>query len=134
MRVQKLNNNTTFTNGVYFSKASNICFDKGGNFVNPKAFVRTSENGYKYIEDISIPEILKKRLLENEYIKNLAQQFDTFIWHKQFPVDKKKNNGYISMVKIWWADLSKAKGQKEIIGVSKTNTDEALENMFEKLK
>lgn len=134
MNVGKIDNNTTFMSGVYFSRASNICFDKGGKFIRDMGLTKVSENGYKYIEDISMSKPLKERFTEKEFINKLAKKFDTFIWHKQIPADEKGGNGFLSMVKIWWADPSESKaGSKEIIGASKNSADEALENMFDKI-
>ena len=134
MQIQKINSSTAFTSGVYFSRASNICFDKSGKFIRDMGLTKVSENGYKYIEDISIPKQLKERFEGKEFISNLAKKFDTFIWHTQIPASEKENHGFISLVKIWWANPSKGYAEsKEIIGVSGKTADDALENMFDKI-
>lgn len=134
MQVQRTGSNPTFTNGVYFSKASNICFDKTATFVNQSG-MKVSENGYKYIENSTIPKQIKDKFLNNEFIKKISEKFDTFIWFDQVPANKKWGNGYIAMAKIWWADPSKNAAQsKGFRGVSKSTSARAVDNMFKELK
>ena len=133
MHVQRVHN-TTFTSGIYFSKASNICFDKTAEFLNPKGIVKTSESGYKYIEDIEIPRTIKYKFLENNFVRKIGEKFDTFIWFKQTQPDTNVTNSHFAMAKIYWADMSKAAAQtKQIIGTSRNSVHEALDKMFQKL-
>jgi len=134
MQVGRIDS-THFTGGVYFSKASNICFDKSADFVTDKLIVKVSEGGYKYCEDIATPKYIKDKFIKNEFIEKLAKKFDTFIWFRQIDQNAKMGNESMAVAKIWWADPSKQMAQsKDIIGTSKKSSEEALDLMFEKLQ
>ena len=134
MKVQKPVYNPVFTSGVYFSRASNICFDKTASFANERG-MKVSENGYKYLESLTIPEDVKKKFLNNKFIKEISEKFDTFIWFEQVPANKKWGNGFIAMAKIWWADSSKEAAQRKgVRGISRKSASKALDNMFKELK
>ena len=133
MPVQKIQSGVSFTSGLYFSRASNVCFNKDANFVN-KTCMKISESGYKYWESIAVPQPIKERFVNNEFIKALAEKFDTFIWFKEIPANGELGNGNIALAKIWWADTNKKAAQvKVIMGISKDSRTAALESMFNKL-
>ena len=133
MQIQKTNN-LNFTNGLYFSKASNVCFNKSADFIN-KEGVKLSKDGYKYIEQTKLSKDIKKRFADNKFIKNISEKFDTFVWFCKIPKDKVITGAdNISIARIMWADTTKPSAQvRQVIGVSNKSLDDAQDKMFELL-
>lgn len=132
MQVQKTNN-VSFTNGLYFSKASNVCFNKTAEFVN-KSGMKVSKDGYKYIEQV-LPKNVQSMFEKNPFIKGLAEKFDTFIWFSKIPknsvIDGSSN---IALAKVMWADTTKDKAQtKMFFGISHESIKDAQNKLFDNI-
>lgn len=131
MQVQR-SNNLPFRSGLYFSKSSQVLFNKTLNFVN-KEGVKISEGGYQYKEHTRIPESIKDMFRRSPFLKTLSKNFDTFVWFDTIPKDGNYDH-HLAVAKILWADPTKKYAQtREIVCTSKKSTAAALKKIFEAL-
>ena len=141
MHIQSINNsqnNPSMKAGLYFTKKSNVLFNKNNN-VNflTDDIVKTSKDGFRYIEDTSISQSVKDRFAEIPFIKSLAEKFDTFIFFREMPKGSKNNFSIenFSFTKISWADETKNHAQQRIVnGSSPISQEFATNKMFTNLE
>ena len=136
MHIQSINSYNPSTKGLYFSKVSNVLFNKDAKYITQKQ-VKISEHGIRYIEDTSIPQKIKERFQNNPFIKELAEQFDTFVFFRELPKGHENNLGWghFSYAKISWADFSKNMAQKRTVdGNSAISVNFATDKMFKNLE
>lgn len=123
--------------GLYFSKTSNVLFNQNPNinYVTNEV-VKISKEGSRYIEDTTIPQVIKKYFAEIPFIKELAQKFDTFIHFCKVPKGGRFNKSeFVAYAKISWADYSKKYAeQKDFIGTSTVSQEAALYDLFRQLE
>jgi len=134
MQVSKINyqNTPKFKAGLYFSKVSNVIFNKEANYITNKP-VKVSSDGFKYIEDTELPEEMKKRFANIPFIYDLAQKFDTFIW-TSFSRDSICGKNAV-VTKVSWGDSSqKYAPQKYVVTHSEKSKEDSINKMFENLE
>ena len=108
MRIQSINNyhnQPSCKAGLYFTKAHPI-FNRQAEFITDE-IVKTSKDGFKYIEDTQISEELKDRFAKTTLISDLAEKFDTFICFSEIPIGHKSNPSdfeHFAFARIWWGD------------------------------
>lgn len=119
--------------GLYFTKTSNVLFNKSKNlkYITDE-IVKVSNEGSRYIEDTQISEAMKKRFMQIPFIKQLAEKFDTFIFFREIPKDESFFKlDHISYSKISWADYSLKNAQsRDFVGKSRNSQLEATKNML----
>ena len=139
MRIPEISyQQPSMTSGLYFVKNSNVLFSTGKkfNYVTGEV-IKTSKDGYRYIEDSTIPPDIVKKFSQSPFIKYLAKKFDTFIFFREIPKNFKTKEGRnnFSYVKISWADKkSKIVQIKEAYGKNPISQKLATENLFENLR
>ena len=126
----------TMRAGLYFSKNSNVLFNKNTNikYVTDE-IVKVSKEGSRYIEDTNISQVMKERFSTIPFIKKLAEQFDTFVHFHETPKGSIISKfEHVSYAKISWADYSKKFAEtKEVVGMNSFSQEKARNEMFEKL-
>ena len=136
MHIQDLNSYNPSSKGLYFTKISSVLFNKNAKYITQEP-VKTSEKGIRYIENTEIPKNIKDRFLKIPFIKELSENFDTFIFFREIPKGHRNNflKEHIACTKISWADFSKEYAQvRRVDGHSPVSEDLALEKMFKNLE
>ena len=120
--------------GLYFSKTSNVIFNKNANY-KTEEIVKLSQEGFKYIEDTKTPQIIKEKFAKIPFIKNLAEKFDTFIFFREIPKGAYKNFDNFSYTKISWGDTTKKMAEiRRAEGNSPISQTLATEKMFKNIE
>lgn len=139
MNINTANNNiqnrVSFQRGLYFTENPKVLFDKcAKSDCFAKKLVETSKDGFRYIENKSIPSNVKSAIVNDPFIKGLTEKFDTFVFvHKPFRCSAFDN--YCSHMKIKWFDSVKNTVEtRDIVGVSGASKKMALNTMLDKLK
>lgn len=136
MHIQSINSYNPSSKGLYFTKVSSVLFNKNAKYITQEP-VKTSEKGIRYIENTEISKSLKERFLKIPFIKELSENFDTFIFFREIPKGHKNNflKEHMAFTKISWADFSKEYAQvRRVDGHSPVSEDLALEKMFKNLE
>ena len=131
------NNTPTMRAGLYFAKKSDLFLNKNTNIKHTtNEVIKISKEGYKFIEDRLIPETIKKRFARIPFIEELSKRFDTFIFYREIPKNKKRNPfNHLSLVKLIWKDNIKNETEiREAIGISPISQDLATNQMFIELE
>lgn len=120
--------------GLYFSKTSNVLFNKNANYKTGE-IVKLSQEGFKYIEDTKTTQIIKEKFANIPFIKNLAEKFDTFIFFREIPKGLYKNFDNFSFTKISWCDTTKKMAEiRRAEGNSPISQTLATEKMFKNIE
>ena len=138
MRTYAIDNNyaPTMMAGLYFTKTSNVLFNKNPNIkYATDELVKVSKEGSRYIEDTNISQAMKKRFSKIPFIRKLAEQFDTFVHFHETPKGSATSKfKHISYAKISWADYSKKSAEtRDFVGMSPFSQESATNEMFKKL-
>ena len=138
MHIQPINKiHQPSVKGLYFTKAPNIIFNR-----NPKVnfitlgIVSKSDLGYRYIEDIGIPQEIKDKFHFIKFTRELAKETDAFIFFKELPKNHPCNftDTFFSCAKIMWLNHRTGTEQcRTVSGNSSTSCEEATQKMFENL-
>ena len=111
MRIQSIDNNApSMQAGLYFTKNSNVLFNKNTNikYITDE-IVQISQEGTRYIEDVKLSKAIKDRFAQIPFIKELTEKFETFVHFHEAPKDSRTNQfEHVSYAKISWADYTKA--------------------------
>ena len=139
MQVQPVNKSNISYKGLYFTKASNVLFNRNPNvkILNPTDVIRESENGFRFVEDRVISSDMKERFKSNPFIKSLAERYDTFVFFNELPKEHANNitSQHLSYARIMWAGESKPHAEHRIvIGNSAVSQEYATNNMFKNLE
>ena len=113
-----------------------MLFNKNTKYITQEQ-VKISERGIRYIENTGIPQNIKERFQNNPFIKELAEQFDTFVFFRELPKGHENNFGWehFSFAKISWADFSKKMAeQRNVQGSSPISQELATDKMFKNLE
>lgn len=138
MRIQKINNYTTFQQGLYFTRVSNVLFSKNPEIkyqlTDPEDIVQVSETGARYLEDKQTSQEVKDKIAKIPFIDFLSKNFDTFVLLTP-PRENFSGPGFYSYIAISWADYSKKYAQRiEILGNSDISKEDARNDLFKKLQ
>lgn len=135
--IENYNRKPSMKAGLYFTKNSNVLFNKNSNikYVTDEV-VKVSQEGSRYIEDTGILQVIKDKFAEIPFIKNLSEQFDTFIHFKEAPkCERTSQFENVSYAKIIWADSSKESAeQREFIGRSPVSQKLATKKLFKNIE
>ena len=139
MNIQKLGSNETCSKGLYFTKRPNIEFNKSASILrlNPADYINVSEKGVRYLADNTITKEIKERFASIPFIKNLVEQFDTFIFFKELPMEHPDNlsSQHLSIARISWLDDAKNSNELRLVsGNSAVSKEFATDKMFINLK
>lgn len=121
MRIQDNLCNTSFRS-LHFAKYKPI-FNKKLTYAQDTKIegMKISEKGIKYIEDINIPENLKKEISNSPLIKNLANKFETFIVYTE-GLNSAVTDKFFSLLSIYHMEPPRLNSiEKEIIGCDENN-------------
>ena len=99
-----------------------------------KKVVSISEDGFRYVENKSVPQKVKSAISNDSFVKDLAEKFDTFVYVRK-PFKCPDFDNYCSHMKIKWFDSSKnAIETRDVVGISQESKKTALTTMLDKLK
>ncbi len=151
MRIQLINNyhnQLSHRAGLYFTRKPKVLFDHcSGTRYIAKDIVKISKDGFGYVEDIKIPQDIKDRFANANFIKALAEKFDTFVCYREFQKGHKNNLGGcedMAYARVMWKDGKEAElGEKtdlygakyiEVLGYSEKSQESATNKMFKNLE
>lgn len=136
MHIQSINSYNPSSKGLYFSKVSNVLFNKEAKYITQEQ-VKVSERGIRYIEDTAIPQKIKERFMKIPFIQEVSEKFDTFIFFRELAKGHENNLGWghFSYAKISWADFSRNMAQnRRVDGSSAISIELATDKMFKNLE
>lgn len=134
MYISKINNDTCFKNGLYFSKSSHVLFNQSRevSYLSDE-IVKKSPTGARYIENTGLSQEIKDAFSKIPFVKNLAEKFDTFIWFSSIPREN-STESFLTTARIMWADYSKSKAEERMaFAESKISEKDSFENLIDNI-
>lgn len=130
-----LQNNTSFQKGIYFTESPTVLFNKSAKFDSlKKETISISNDGFRYIENKSIPNKIKTAILNNAFVKDIAESFDTFVYVRK-PFKCPDFDNFCSHLKIKWFDSEKNKVEtRDVVGLNPNSEKFAANTMLNKLR
>lgn len=133
--ISNQQNKLSFQKGLYFTDSPKVLFNKNmkvDDFM--KKVISTSNEGFRYVENKSVPNNVKNAISDNSFVKDLAEKFDTFVYvRKPFKCPDFEN--YCAHLKIKWFDPLENKVEtRDVVGISNESRKLALNTMLDKLK
>ena len=133
MHIQSINNAANVSSkGLYFAKPG-ILFNRSANYLNNNGAL-VSKTGVRYFEDTSVPQKIKDAVAKNEYIRDLAAMFDTFVCYscRISPFTK----DWLAQLHLSWADYTqKYASERQLFSdyaVNKQSAEDSLIKNMEK--
>lgn len=122
----KSNSYTPSSRALYFTKTPTVMLDASAKFMEHEN-VSVSRKGFRYLKDTNIAEELRERFATNPLVKDLARQYETFIW---FVETKTAEKGYSAVAKIMHVLDNGEMAKTYIKGHSEYTQNLAREKMF----
>ena len=135
VRNNSIQNRVSFQRGLYFTENPIVLFDKSAKSdFFAKKLVATSKDGFCYVANKMVPNNVKLAIANNEFVKELTEKFDTFVFVRK-PFRCSAFDNYCSHMKIKWFDsLKNTVETRDVVGVSSASKKMALNTMLDKLK
>ena len=133
MHIQSINNSSNVSSkGLYYAKANALVNKSVRNMA--KECVSVSDTGIKFVEDKTVPQIIKDAVENNKYIKDVADKYDAFVSY----VNQKGilTRAHISQLRMVWKDSSKEEVQQLVVlsNLKEKTTKEADKNLAKNIE